>query len=375
MLKGFYLTLMMGPTVPVPVPQPLTDALMSVQVTTTDGQRSGFQLTFAVSKKSLINTTLLPSGFFDPLVRVVIVTTVNGVPNVLMDGVITRQEITPSSAPGQSTLTVTGEDLTVLMDLVSTPGKSYPNLSDREIVETILASYATFGITPLTRPSLLAYKPIDTHKIPVQTGTDLDYIQLLAQENSFVFYLQPGPEPLTSIAYWGPKVRAGVPQPALSINMDAETNVESLSFSFDGLSAEQLIIRTLDPTLQEEIVRVSELSLSILQPPLSRKPAPKLKVRILDATSQLTSTEAALRGLAQAARGSDAVKGNGDLDVVRYGHVLSARSLVGVRGVGITYDGLYYVTSVTHNIKRGEYKQSFSLERDGQLPISEVVRP
>jgi hypothetical protein len=50
MLKGFYLTLMMGPVIAVPVPQPLTDALMSVQVTRTDGQRSGFQLTFAVSK-------------------------------------------------------------------------------------------------------------------------------------------------------------------------------------------------------------------------------------------------------------------------------------------------------------------------------------
>ena len=97
MLKGFYLTLMMGPVIAVPVPQPVTDALMGVQVTTTDGQRSGFQLTFAVSKKSLINTTLLPAGFFDPMIRVIIVATINGIPHVLMDGVITRQEIAPSN--------------------------------------------------------------------------------------------------------------------------------------------------------------------------------------------------------------------------------------------------------------------------------------
>ena len=37
------------------------------------------------------------------------------------------------------------------------------------------------------------------------------------------------------------------------------------------------------------------------------------------------------------------------------------RQLVGVRGAGPAFDGLYYVKSVTHNIKRGEYKQSFTL--------------
>jgi len=147
--------LMMGPVVAELVPQPVTDALMSVQVTTTDGQRSGFQLTFAMSKKSLLNTTLLPTGFFDPLVRVVIVATVNGVPDVLMDGVITHQEITPSSVPGQSTLTITGEDLTVLMGLVDLSGIPYPDISDALIVEIVLAKYALFGVIPLAIPGLL----------------------------------------------------------------------------------------------------------------------------------------------------------------------------------------------------------------------------
>jgi hypothetical protein len=38
-----------------------------------------------------------------------------------------------------------------------------------------------------------------------------------------------------------------------------------------------------------------------------------------------------------------------------------------VRGAGLAYDGLYYVNSVTHNIKRGDYKQSFELSRDGLI--------
>ena len=56
---------------------------------------------------------------------------------------------------------------------------------------------------------------------------------------------------------------------------------------------------------------------------------------------------------------------DGELDTVRYGHVLRARRLVGVRGAGLTYDGLYYVRRVTHTIERGSYTQSFALSREG----------
>ncbi|HLJ35927.1 MAG TPA: hypothetical protein VKU38_19875, partial [Ktedonobacteraceae bacterium] len=72
---------------------------------------------------------------------------------------------------------------------------------------------------------------------------------------------------------------------------------------------------------------------------------------------------------------ADVVSGSGQLDVVRYGQPLKARGLVGVRGASLAYDGLYYVTSVTHNIKRGEYKQSFNLVRDGLLPNVPRVIP
>ncbi len=58
---------------------------------------------------------------------------------------------------------------------------------------------------------------------------------------------------------------------------------------------------------------------------------------------------------------------------MRYGGMLRNRMIVGVRGAGLAYDGLYYVNSVTHNIKRGEYKQSFQLSRDGLISITPKV--
>jgi hypothetical protein len=62
---------------------------------------------------------------------------------------------------------------------------------------------------------------------------------------------------------------------------------------------------------------------------------------------------------------ADVVSASGQLDVLRYGHIFKARQVAAVRGAGQYYDGKYYVKSVTHNIKRGEYKQSFTLARGG----------
>ena len=53
--------------------------------------------------------------------------------------------------------------------------------------------------------------------------------------------------------------------------------------------------------------------------------------------------------------------------------MLKARQLVGVRGAGLAYDGLYYVQSVTSTLKRGEFKQSFTLTRNGLVSITPRV--
>ncbi|MBS0508950.1 MAG: hypothetical protein JSR53_16370, partial [Proteobacteria bacterium] len=65
--------------------------------------------------------------------------------------------------------------------------------------------------------------------------------------------------------------------------------------------------------------------------------------------------------------------GSGSLNVLRYGRMLKARGLVGVRGAGVAYDGLYYVSSVTSTLKRGEFKQSFELTRNGLVSITPAV--
>jgi hypothetical protein len=373
-LKGVHLTLLVGPLVPIPAPQPVVDALTSAQVTTASGSRSGFQLTFTVAKGSLLETVLLPAGYFDPGIRVILVATVNGLPNVLMDGIVTRQDMAPSNDVGGSTVTVTGEDVSVMMSLIEVPGFPFPAMPDFARVAVILAKYALYGIVPAVIPSALLDVPIPTEQIPSQTGTDLDYVNQLATNAGYVFYIDPGPVPGANIGYWGPEIRLGVPQPALNVNMDAATNVESISFGFDGLSREQVVVFIQEP-FSKATIPIPIPDVSILKPPLALKPAPTLRVKFLTETAKENPVRAALLGLAETAGGADAVTGNGTLDVLRYGQVLKARGLVGVRGAGPSYDGLFFVKSVTHQIKPGEYKQSFQLAREGLLSITPVVVP
>ena len=373
MLQGIHLTLLIGPAAPVPAPQAVMDAVTSVQVTSSK-DTSGFQLVFAISKNSLLLTTLLPAGYFDPITtRVIVIVTVGGMPQVVMDGVVTRQELAPSSEPGQSTLTITGEDLSALMDLIDLTGVPYPAMPEVARVYLMLAKYAAFGIVPAAIPPIPSDVPIPTHETPTQRGTDRAYIRQLAGEAGYVFYVEPGPLPGQSIAYFGPDIRIPVPQPALNINMDAETNVESLSFAFDGLQKKIVLYTIMDPITGKVVIPIPVPNLSILRPPLGVKIPIPFRLEQQEGAAKNNPAKAAQEILGILFNAADAITASGSLDVLRYGRVLRSRMLVGVRGAGLAYDGLYYVNSVTHNIKRGEYKQSFQLSRDGLISLTPKV--
>lgn len=365
MLKGkISLTLMIGPVVPVPVSKGIIDALTNVQVRTAAGEPSGFQLTFAFSGKSPLNTLLLLLGQVGPFIRTIIVVTVNGTPHVLMDGVIGQHQVTPNVETGQSTLTVTGSDLTGIMGLVDFTGIPYPAMPAEARIALIIAKYAVFGMIPMVIPSVFMDVPIPVDRIPSHQGTDLEYINNLAREVGYVFYVEPGPVPGTNIAYWGPEIKVGVPQPALNVNMDAHNNVESLNFSFNGASKVMPIVYIQNQETRVPIP-IPIPDISPFNPPLGLIPSIPTRFRMMRNTANLNPIQAIALGLAEASRTSDAVTGTGSLDVLRYGRVLKARGLVGVRGVGQAFNGLYFVKSVTHKIQRGEYKQDFTLTRNG----------
>ena len=178
--------------------------------------------------------------------------------------------------------------------------------------------------------------------IPIHQGTDISYIQGLAREAGYVFYIDPGPVPGTNKAYWGPEIKVGKPQPALNANMDGLTNVESLSFNFngDGRSVPVVYIQNEQTKIP---IPIPIPDISPLNPPLGLIQTLPSRFPKLKNTSYLNPVRAISKGISEASRSAEGVTGNGSLNVVKYGHILKARKLVGVRGVGQAFNGLYYV--------------------------------
>jgi len=367
-LEGVNVTLLMGPVAVVPVPREVVDAVQSMQITTAVGQRSGFQISFAYSKTSMIAQALLPAGFFDPLIRVIVVASINGLPRVLADGPIKRQDVVASAKPGESRLTITGEDVSGYMDLIDFSGFIFPAMPPFARVALMMAKYAMFGVIPLPIPSIFQGVDSPTEKYAHQKGTDYQYADKLAKDAGYEFYITPGPAPGTNTAYWGPQVRVGIPQPALTIDMDDASNVDSISFSADGNAAE----------LPYGYVKIAGVSVpvpvpnvALLKPPLSARPLVPTKTKLVK-TEKLKMPEVLMTLLAGRAA-TDPVTASGSIDVSRYGRPITARSLIGVRGAGLAYDGLWFVRSVTDTLGRGSWKQSFQLSRDGLLPTVPAV--
>jgi hypothetical protein len=382
MLLGVNLTLLIGPTVAIPAPPDIAEAVQSVSVTHNDEGRSGFQIVLQVGRAGptdLLDYRLLLNPLLRPFNRVILTIIFNAIPTVLMDGVITNQQFSPGNQPGAATLTLTGEDVSVMMDMVKVRAE-HPAQSESLIVLKIIGSYARYGLIPVVIPPLSFDQPVPTERTPVQQGTDLEYLKQMAGRFGYVFYIEPGPAPFTNKAYWGPPVRNAFPQRALSVNMGPQTNVDSINFTYNALAPMIVADVLQDRQTNRQLPVVTFFSSRL--PPLASMPAlpfnlPNVRTSLLEnAKGGLTYAQAAARAQASTDRSVDAVvSASGELNALRYGDLLRPRGIVGLRGAGFTYDGLYYVKSTSHSISKGQYKQRFNLTREGTGSLTSTVTP
>ena len=367
---GIRLVLWIGETVPTPAPYELMTALEAVQVKNDEETGDGFQLTFGLRKDKTLDFGLLTSGVIKPYSRVIVGVVAGVVPEVLIDGIISHHQLEPAGEDGAGArLTVTGSDLRVMLDLEEKNAK-FENQPDFVIVSQLLLGYPQFGLVQAVTPT--ADVPLVIDRIPRQQETDLKFIERLAARNGYVFYIEPKTFGV-NMAYWGPPSRLGLPQPALTKNMGASSNLKSLSFAQDSLEPVAAEGSFVEPFAKLSLPIPNLPSLKI--PPLAASPTTaKRTVKVRTGANKNPAT-AATALLATAMSAPDAVTGEGELDAVRYGSVLRARRLVGVRGAGLSYDGFYYVRGVTHQIARGSYTQKFRISREGTGTLTPVVVP
>jgi hypothetical protein len=365
---GLHLTLLIGQKVPVPAPPLLLDAIQKVEVTNTDEGQDGFQITFSAGRSGsadILEYPLLDSPLLRQFNRVIIMVTFGIIPKVLIDGVITNQQLNPSAEPGKSTFTITGEDLSVMLDLEE-KSETFPNQTDVAIITRLIMSYAQYGLVPSVIAPASMDVPLEINSVSSQQTTDLKFIRMLAKEHDHVFYIEPTDVPGVNTAYWGPSIRTGIPQKALSFNMDPFTNIYSIDSQNNALQQTVVTGSIQDPLTGNkfEIPALPSLRPSLASQSATALNEGNVRTRQLR-DSGLTIIQTLIKAQSGSDSSNDAVNVSGELDSMRYGDVLRARRLVGLRGVGKSYDGLYYVKKVVHKISHGSCTQNFTLTREG----------
>ncbi|MGY4357542.1 hypothetical protein ACVW0J_004035 [Bradyrhizobium sp. i1.7.7] len=197
MQGGVQLSLQIGPA-PVPAPREVLETLTHAKIEIGSGDaQSGFELTFDLPVRSPLRTIFLLAGggALPPLLRVVLIVTINGTAESVIDGMVTNVETQPGSG-GVGKLVIKGKDMSALMDIIELPGLPFPAMPPSVRVLAILAKYAALGVIPMVIPSVLDIPPIPVQQIPQQKGSDYAYVKKLAGEAGYVSSIsRPVPRP------------------------------------------------------------------------------------------------------------------------------------------------------------------------------------
>jgi hypothetical protein len=384
-LLGVHLSLAIGPVVPAPAPPLLLESIDRVEVVHDDEGPSGFQMVFRAGRgpADVVDHPLLQSPLLTPGARVIMVLTIGAAPAVLFDGLITEQQLALAATPGDTVLAVTGEDVTFAMDREER-SVEHVGLSEAAIAFVIITSYTPrFGLVPEVVPPPVAEVPLPIDWVPVQQATDLGYLRQLAERYDYVFTVTPGPAPGVNQAYWGPLPRLGVPQRALSVGVGPDSNVRRLTAELRAGEVTR-VEGTVQDRLSNQPLPVRSLPVS-LRPPLATGPAlgngTVARTTAYRARGAPTVVRAMAEAQAQQDRSTDVLRLEGELDAVRYGGLLQPRALVGLRGAGLSHDGLYYVERVAHTLvpsgvrAEASFTTRFSLRREGPGSTVPVVLP
>lgn len=377
------LGLRIGDGFPGPAPARLMRALRGVEVTQRDEVPCGFQLTFLAEAAG-------PGDVFavagDPLLapfkRVCIRVAVDGFPQTLIDGFITHHQFLPANGPDEATFVVTGEDVSVRMAMIEW-SREYPAMPDAAKVATVLTPWMALGIEPEIIPPLSSLVPVDF--VPQQAESDRALLQRLAQANGGTFAIVPTPIPYVNTAYWGPPQRELPPSALIDVAVGPASTADSFQAELQALAPQTtagiVIERELEPFVPVPVL--TEVSTRL--PPLASNPVLNPENGLLGArrrlwcNDQLDPVLANLQAQSETNLSTDAaVTVTAGVTPARLGKVVTAPGVVGVRGTGEAYDGLYYVKQATHQIglragQGWDYTQQLTLTREGTGTTTTVL--
>lgn len=291
----------------------------------------------------------------------------------VIEGYVTEVSMHAGSLPGDSFLEVRGMDACALM---STEEKAvaWPNLSDSDIVQQIIAGY---GLSVDATDTATVHQDTDT--LIIQRSTDSAFVRQLAARNGFLFYFTQESGDSQAGARFGPPKLDGAPQADLAVRFGEDSNLRRFDVQLSGLRPLSVAAEQVDPhskqdtTSQANSAQLQTLGAAVLDdlvsPKLDQLVTPLAAQSGLLLLAQPSADQTELDAAAQAVREESAwlISATGEINSDAYGNVLRAGKLVLIKGVGTQYSGTYYVTKVTHRMRSdGSYAQTFEARRNAR---------
>jgi hypothetical protein len=296
------------------------------------------------------------------------------IPKAIINGYITNQTVLYDDEGGGSAMEITGMDATLLMNLQEKV-IPWPMRDDGAVAAAIFAQYA---LTPVVVPTLPFN--LDPTDMTVQRGTDIRFLRRLAQRNGFECFVQPQPQSGVDIGYFGPPLNIpGTHEAVLNVKMAGDTNVSELKIRYDMVRPTVAVSAGVDVMTRAPVTAVSVVPL-VTPPPTGGAYPWGGPMGLQDATARaLAGThppplvlpaqtgQMALPGLAVV---TQAIANRSSWAVVAEGTaggnagVLFVGRTVNLRGAGLTFNGPYYVTRVSHLFECGAYTQKFAARRN-----------
>ncbi len=349
-----------------------TSSRLSLEVEDNGYDTSTFKLKLGVSKNEVGEWQFLADDRFKPLNNIIITAgfdAENGAKDYLIDGYITVIKHHIDNSETDSYIEISGKDSTYLMNLEEKV-KTWSNVSDSEIAETIFSSY---GLESQIQKTYVRHEE-DDHTI-IQRGTDIQFLRTLALRNGFECYVDKDIISDKKRGIFKPLQLDLTPQKDLAVHFGNETNVTAFDAQIDvsrPLKVEERQIDTRKKSINVisatdvDITKLGDKNLKDLTEATASSfgitPAVLLSSSVTSNPTELKSHSTGILNTA-----SWFISVQGEIDSLKYASILKSNKPVNIKGVSSNLNGKYYVVRVIHHFSFGSspnYIQFFEAKKN-----------
>ncbi len=290
----------------------------------------------------------------------------------VFDGFITDVDVELGSELDNAFINLSGMDASVMMS-VEEKVATWPDMSDGDIVQQIVSTY---GLPLQADPTATVHQEANT--TIVQRGTDIQFVQDLAQKNGMEFYLETDDSGTLTAYFCAPQL-SGTPQADLAIQFGDQSNLKKFSAHLSGQRPLNIKAAQIDVDANSaNVATASDTQLTklgandanaLIGSQLDTLVVPKEAQAQMLVLGPPSSDAGEMQTFVQAVRDEAAwlITASGEINSDAYQSVLRPRRLVLVKGAGSVYSGKYYVTRVVHEMNHeGDYIQRFEARRNAR---------